>query len=74
MSKSGIKLSQKCAREAILAYRGVLGYTKRPDLTDESIFTDLVADILHLAHAKGHDPARVIRMAHTHCVAEMRGE
>lgn len=60
----------RCAR---MGYRQANGHhgppsRHRDDLQDE--LTDLVADVLHLAHHEGFDTARLLRCAEDHFSAE----
>jgi membrane-bound ClpP family serine protease len=44
--------------------------SKGEDRDGDASIVDLVADLLHMAKAEGHDPEAVLRMATSHVEAE----
>lgn len=44
------------------------------DEGEDYIFTDFIADLLHLAHQRGHDAGKITRYALNHFENETSGE
>lgn len=52
-------------------YRDVFGPHQYQDPEDDTLYIDLIADVLHLAHYHNQDPAQIVRLALDHAMVEI---